>query len=119
MNETAAQAALEGFAAGPWGAAKYPTIVQSRRRAWAQVVPFYAFPPEVRRIIYTTNAIKSLHMRLRKIIKTRGHFPSGYFRGQLRGPSTLALLISRASKANLAQEPDSDARLARPYVSAY
>jgi putative transposase len=50
--------------------------VQSWRRAWAHVVPFYAFPPEVRRVIYTTNAIESLHMQLRKIIKTRGHFPS-------------------------------------------
>ena len=43
---------------------------------WAQVIPFFAFPPEVRRIIYTTNAIESLHMQLRKIVKTRGHFPS-------------------------------------------
>jgi transposase-like protein len=40
------------------------------------VTPFFAFPPEVRRIIYTTNAIESVHMRLRKIIKTRGHFPN-------------------------------------------
>ena len=48
---------------------------RSWRRAWEQVIPFYAFPPEVRRIIYTTNAIESLHMQLRKIIKTRGHFP--------------------------------------------
>ena len=43
---------------------------------WEQVIPFFAFSPEVRRIIYTTNAIESLHMQLRKIIKTRGHFPS-------------------------------------------
>ena len=40
------------------------------------MIPFFAFPPEVRRIIYTTNAIESLHMQLRKIIKTRGHFPT-------------------------------------------
>ena len=40
------------------------------------MIPFFAFPPEVRRVIYTTNAIESLHMQLRKIIKTRGHFPS-------------------------------------------
>ncbi len=60
---------------GPWGG-KYPTIVQSWRRAWEHVIPFFAFPPEVRRVIYTTNAIESLHMQLRKIIKTRGHFPS-------------------------------------------
>jgi transposase-like protein len=71
----AAQAALEAFAAGPWGA-KYPTIVQSWRRAWEYVIPFFAFPPQVRRVLYTTNVIESLHMQLRKIIKTRGHFPS-------------------------------------------
>lgn len=40
------------------------------------MIPFYAFPPAVRRVVYTTNAIESLHSRLRKIIKTRGHFPS-------------------------------------------
>jgi putative transposase len=74
-SETAARTALEAFAAGPWGG-KYPTIVQSWRRVWEHVTPFYAFPPEVRRIIYTTNAIESLHMQLRKIIKTRGHFPN-------------------------------------------
>ena len=46
------------------------------RRAWDRVIPFFAFPPAVRRVIYTTNAIESVHARLRKIIKTRGHFPS-------------------------------------------
>jgi len=71
----AAQEALEEFANGAWGK-KYPTIVQSWRRAWEHVIPFFAFPPEVRRIIYTTNMIESLHMQLRKIIKNRGHFPS-------------------------------------------
>jgi putative transposase len=71
----AALEALEDFAASAWGA-KYPTIVQSWRRAWEHVIPFFAFPPEVRRVIYTTNVIESLHMQLRKIIKTRGHFPN-------------------------------------------
>jgi transposase-like protein len=71
----AAQEALAAFETGPWGR-KYPTIAQSWRRAWEHVIPFFAFPPEVRRVIYTTNAIESLHMQLRKIIKTRGHFPS-------------------------------------------
>jgi putative transposase len=71
----AAQEALEDFANGPWGQ-KYPTIVQSWRRAWEHVIPFFAFPPEVRRIVYTTNMIERLHMQLRKIIKNRGHFPS-------------------------------------------
>ncbi|MBK8959207.1 MAG: IS256 family transposase [Proteobacteria bacterium] len=75
---TSAEAAaeeLEAFSAGPWGT-KYPTIARSWRRAWEHVIPFFAFPPEVRRVIYTTNAIESLHMQLRKIIKTCGHFPS-------------------------------------------
>jgi putative transposase len=71
----AAAEALEEFAQTPWGA-KHPTIVQSWKRAWQNVIPFFAFAPEVRRVIYTTNAIESLHMQLRKIIKSRGHFPS-------------------------------------------
>jgi transposase-like protein len=74
-TEAAARAALDEFAEGPWGA-KYPTIADSWRRAWEHVIPFFAFPPEVRRVIYTTNVIESLHMQLRKIIKNRGHFPS-------------------------------------------
>lgn len=71
----AASHALESFESGQWGA-KYPTIAAGWRRAWDRVIPFFAFPPEVRKVIYTTNAIESLHMRLRKIIKTRGHFPN-------------------------------------------
>ena len=52
------------------------SIAQAWRRQWTQVTPFFAYPPEVRRIIYTTNAIESLHMQLRKIVKNRGHFPN-------------------------------------------
>ncbi|WP_423364819.1 IS256 family transposase [Burkholderia sp. LMG 21824] len=74
-SEEAARQALQDFADGPWGE-KYPTIVQSWQRAWEHVVPFYVFPPEIRRVVYTTNAIESLNMQLRKIIKTRGHFPN-------------------------------------------
>jgi transposase-like protein len=75
VSAEAAALALDDFAAGPWGQ-QHPTIVQSWQRAWPHVIPFFAFPPAVRRVIYTTNAIESLHMRLRKIIKTRGHFPN-------------------------------------------
>jgi transposase-like protein len=75
VSAEAAATALQDFASGPWGQ-KHPTIVRSWERAWPQVIPFFAFPPAVRRVIYTTNAIESLHMRLRKIIKTRGHFPN-------------------------------------------
>lgn len=71
----AAMAELEAFEAGPWGT-KFPTVVASWRRAWTHVIPFFAFPPDVRRILYTTNAIESVNARLRKILKTRGHFPT-------------------------------------------
>jgi putative transposase len=71
----AAQAALEAFAQGPWGK-KFPTVVAAWQRAWDRVIPFFAFPPEIRKVIYTTNAIESVNARLRKILKTRGHFPN-------------------------------------------
>ncbi len=51
-------------------------IVASWRRNWEQVIPFFAYGPEIRKMIYTTNAIESLHMQLRKILKNRGHFPN-------------------------------------------
>jgi putative transposase len=66
---------LEEFDAGPWGR-KYPAIAQSWRRNWEQVIPFFAFAPEVRKIVYTTNAIESLHSQVRKAVRGRGHFPS-------------------------------------------
>ena len=55
---------------------RYPSIGQSWRRNWDKVIPFFAFPQDIRRIIYTTNAIESLHMTIRKTIKTRGSFPN-------------------------------------------
>ena len=70
-----ALAALDEFEQGAWGR-KFPTVVAAWRRAWDRVIPFFAFPPAVRRVIYTTNAIESINARLRKIIKSRGHFPS-------------------------------------------
>jgi putative transposase len=71
----AALAALDGFEAGPWGK-KYTAIAPLWRRQWEQVIPFFAFPPEVRRIIYTTNAIESLNSTLRTAVRSRGHFPT-------------------------------------------
>jgi putative transposase len=70
----AGHAALEDFADGPWGR-KYPAIAAAWRRHWAEVIPFYAFPSEVRRIVYTTNAIEALHAKLRRAVRARGHFP--------------------------------------------
>lgn len=55
---------------------KYPTIAQSWRRNWERLVPFLAYPAEIRRVIYTTNAVESVNMSLRKIIKNRGSFPT-------------------------------------------
>src|ERR1700728_2814895 len=69
------QAALDAFAQGPWGK-KYPAIAQSWRRNWELVIPFFAFPEGVRRIIYTTNAIEALNSKLRRADRTRGHFSS-------------------------------------------
>ena len=66
---------LEDFEQGPLGK-RIPAIAQYWHRVWDQVIPFFAYPNEIRKIIYTTNAIESLHMQLRKVLKTRGHFPS-------------------------------------------
>ena len=70
----AARAALDAFEQ-QWGS-DYPPIVQSWRRNWDRITPFFDYPPEVKRIIYTTNAIESVNMSLRKITKNRGSFPS-------------------------------------------
>ena len=80
--------------AGPWGQ-RFPTIVAAWRRAWTHVIPFFAFPPDVRRVIYTTNALESVHARLRKIIKTRGHFPDR--RGRDQADLARACATSRAT----------------------
>jgi putative transposase len=73
-TEAAALQALDQFEAA-WGKS-HPAVVSSWRRNWERVRPFFAFPKEVRRILYTTNAIESLNYQLRKIIKSKGHFPS-------------------------------------------
>ena len=73
-NAEAAWDALEAFDAD-WGR-QYPSIAQAWRRAWQEVIPFFAFGPEIRRVIYTMNAIESLNRIIRKAIKTRGSFPS-------------------------------------------
>ena len=74
IDADAALAALEAFDA-KWGD-KLGVITQAWRNAWEHVTPFMAFPPEVRRVIYTTNAIEALNRQLRKAIKTKGHFPN-------------------------------------------
>jgi putative transposase len=74
-TEDAALDALGAFADSDLGR-RYPGAVAAWERAWERFTPFLAFPPEVRKIIYTTNAIESLNYQLRKIIKNRGHFPT-------------------------------------------
>ena len=73
-NADAALRRLEDFEA-EWGK-RYPAIGAAWRRAWEHVIPFFAFAPEIRKMIYTTNAVEALNRSLRKIIKTRGSFPN-------------------------------------------
>jgi putative transposase len=75
VNAQEAQERLSEFEASELGR-KYQLIGPSWRRHWEEVIPFYSYPPEIRKMIYTTNAIESLHMQLRKVLKSRGHFPS-------------------------------------------
>ena len=74
-NADAALVELETFAATPLGK-KYPSTVKAFRDAWERFTPFLAFPPALRRVIYTTNSIESLNYQLRKVTKNRGHFPN-------------------------------------------
>jgi putative transposase len=92
VDPVAAEAALTAFEAGPWGG-KYPAIGQSWRRAWDEVIPFYAFPADVRRILYTTNAIEALNAKLRRAVRARGHFPTDEAAMKL-----LFLVLNRAEK---------------------
>jgi putative transposase len=75
VDANAALVALSEFEEGPWGQ-KYPAITAAWRRNWPEVIPFFAYPLDVRRIIYTTNAIESLNSTIRRSVRARGHFPS-------------------------------------------
>ena len=70
-----ARVELEAFKTSDLGQ-RYPHTVATFENAWERFIPFLAFPPELRRVIYTTNSIESLNFQLRKIIKNRGHFPN-------------------------------------------
>ncbi len=71
----AARTALDAFERSDFGA-RFPTVVGSWRRAWTQLLPLFALPPELRRVIYTTSALENLHAQLLRVIKARGHFRS-------------------------------------------
>jgi putative transposase len=74
VSEEAAVEALRAFD-DKWGG-QYPMITQSWQSAWQRVVPFLAFPAEMRKVIYTTNSIEAVNRQIRKVIKTKGHFPT-------------------------------------------
>jgi putative transposase len=86
-----AQQRLEDFAK-TWDA-KYPTISDSWRRHWARVTPFLAYPPAIRRVVYTTNAVESLNSQLRRAVRNRGSFPT-----EDAAVKVLFLAVSRAVK---------------------
>jgi putative transposase len=92
VDATAAEAALSAFENGPWGG-KYPSIAPIWRRAWPEVIPFFAFPNDVRRILYTTNAIEAVNAKLRRAVRARGHFPNDDAALKL-----LFLVLNRAEK---------------------
>ena len=92
VDAKAAEAALTAFEAGPWGQ-RYPAIAQSWRRVWSEVIPFFGFPDEVRRIVYTTNAIEALNSKIRRAVRTRGHFPSDEAAAKL-----IFLILNRSEK---------------------
>ena len=73
-NEEAAEAALAEVEA-TWGA-KYPSVAKTFRARWAEFIPCLSYPPELRKMLYTTNAIESLNAQLRKALRQRGVFPS-------------------------------------------
>lgn len=92
LDATAGGAALDAFEAGYWGR-KYPAIVQSWRRAWPEVIPFFGFADDVRRIVYTTNSIEALNAKLRRAVRARGHFPNDDAATKL-----LFLVLNRSEK---------------------
>jgi putative transposase len=75
VDAKAGLAALDAFEASPWGR-KYPAIAPCWRRVWDNVIPFFAFPEAVRKIIYTTNSIEAMNSKLRRAVRARGHFPN-------------------------------------------
>ena len=92
VDAAAAEEALTAFEASFWGQ-RYPAIGQSWRRAWPEVIPFFAFPDEVRRIVYTTNSIEALNSKLRRAVRARGHFPNDEAATKL-----IYLILNRSEK---------------------
>ena len=98
-NEQQAALALDEFEAR-WGG-RYPPIAKSWRANWARIIPFFGFPEEIRRAIYTTNTIESLNYSIRRIIKNRSLFPNEEALAKL-----LYLALKNASKKWTMPIPD-------------
>ncbi len=92
VDSAAAEEALTAFEASFWGQ-RYPAIDQSWRRAWLEVIPFFAFSDEVRRIVYTTNSIEALNSKLRRAVRARSDFPSDETATKL-----LYMILNRSEK---------------------
>jgi putative transposase len=106
----AAAAALQDFEEGPWGK-RFAAITALWRRHWTHVIPFFAHPPEVRKMIYTTNAIESLNAKLRRSVRSRGHFPQEPYLGHLQ----FVLLGSSLLETHLRDHEASHASNAPPH----
>ena len=92
----AAEDAMDTFEL-EWGD-RYPGIVKTWRTAWEQFTPFLRFPPEIRKVVYTTNMVESINYQLRKVTKTRGHFPT----------DTSALKLLRLAARNISDKRGGD-----------
>ena len=92
VDAEAGEKALTAFESSFWGR-KYQAIGESWRRAWPEVVPFFAFHPDVRKLVYTTNAIEALNSKLRRAVRARGHFPNDEAATKL-----LFLVLNRSEK---------------------
>jgi len=92
----AAEDAMDTFEL-EWGD-RYPGIVKTWRSAWEQFIPFLRFPPEIRKVVYTTNLVESVNFQLRKVTKTRGHFPT----------DTSALKLLRLAARNISDKRGGD-----------
>ena len=114
-SEEAALEALAAFSSSPLGD-KYPETVATWDRAWERFTPFLAFPPMLRRVIYTTNSIESLNYQLRKISKNRGHFPSDEAAVKLLWLAICNIEDKRARERDKDRNLPADKRKAKPRV---
>ncbi|AOR36752.1 IS256 family transposase [Streptomyces fodineus] len=98
-TEQAAEQALEEFSASELGQ-RYPAVVRTWQAAWSEFTPYLAFPPEIRKVVYSTNLIESINARLRKTTRNRGHFPSEQAALKVLYLAVRELITPKASDVN-------------------